>query len=72
MHLKRKDAQEGADADLVIFDPATIAAKVEYGDPYQASVGISHMLVAGRPVVTDGEQVEGRYPGRQLLTPLTD
>ena len=64
--------QVGADADIVIFDPATIAAQAEYGDPYQPSVGISHVLVAGRPVVTDGEQVEGRYPGRHLLTPLAD
>ena len=69
---KKGRIQEGADADLVIFDPATIAAKAESGDPFQPSVGISHVLVAGRPLVTDGEQVEGRSPGRYLLTPLSD
>jgi hypothetical protein len=64
--------QEGVDADLVIFNPDTIAAHAEYGDPYQSSIGISHVLVAGRPVVTNGKQVEGRYPGKHLLTPLSD
>jgi N-acyl-D-aspartate/D-glutamate deacylase len=64
--------QEGVDADLVIFNPDTIAAQAEYGDPYQSSIGISHVLVAGRPVVTNGKQVEGRYPGKHLLTPLSD
>ena len=62
--------QVGADADLVIFDSETIAARAEYGDPYQPSVGIAHVLVAGRPVVVNGSQVEGRYPGQHLLTPL--
>ena len=64
--------QEGVDADLVIFNPDTIAAQAEYGDPYQSSIGISHVLVAGRRVVTNGKQVEGRYPGKHLLTPLSD
>ena len=62
--------QVGADADLVIFDSETIAARAEYGDPYQPSVGIAHVLVAGRPVVVNGSKVEGRYPGQHLLTPL--
>ena len=62
--------QVGADADLVIFDSETIAARAEYGDPYQPSVGIAHVLVAGRPVIVNGSQVEGRYPGQHLLTPL--
>ena len=42
----------GADADVVVFDPDTIAAEAAYGDPYQPSVGISTVLVGGRPRLT--------------------
>ena len=61
--------QVGADADIVIFDAGKISPQAQYGDPYKASQGIHHVLVGGRPVVTDGEQVEGRYPGKHLLAP---
>ena len=61
--------QVGADADIVIFDADEIAPRAEYGDPYKTSLGIHHVLVGGRPVVTDSEQVEGRYPGKHLLAP---
>ena len=61
--------QVGADADIVIFDADKIAPRAEYGDPYKTSLDIHHVLVAGRPVVTEGEQVEGRYPGKHLLAP---
>jgi N-acyl-D-aspartate/D-glutamate deacylase len=59
--------QEGADADIVIFDPDTIAAGATYGDPYTPPVGIHHVIVGGRVVVENGERVEGRYPGRRML-----
>ena len=52
---------------ILSFSTRYNCREAEYGDPYQPSVGISHVLVAGRPVVTDGKQVEGRYPGRHLL-----
>ncbi len=61
--------QVGSDADIVIFDADKISPQAQYGDPYKASQGIQHVLVGGRPVVTDGEQVEGRYPGKHLLAP---
>ncbi|MEL0153159.1 MAG: amidohydrolase family protein [Halieaceae bacterium] len=61
--------QVGADADIVIFDADEIAPRAEYGDPYKTSLGIHHVLVGGRRVVTHGEQVEGRYPGKHLLAP---
>ena len=57
----------GADADLTIFDPATIDDQATYRQPFQPSVGISHVLVNGVRVVRDGEVVPNRFPGRRLL-----
>ena len=57
----------GADADLTIFDPATIADRATYRQPFQPSAGIIHVLVNGVPVVRDGEVVPNRFPGRRVL-----
>ena len=59
--------QEGADADLTVFDPKTIRDRATYADSMQTSVGIRHVLVAGELVVRDGELVEGVAPGRPVL-----
>jgi hypothetical protein len=59
--------QEGADADIVIFDAGSVAANAAYGDPYKKPTGILHVLVAGRQVVQNSERIEGRYPGRKIL-----
>lgn len=53
----------GADADLVVFDPATVRDRASYEAPLQPSEGIPHVLVLGTFVVRDGELVEGAAPG---------
>ena len=58
---------EGAVADLVVFDPATILDAATYQQPTLSPIGIRHVVVAGRPVVADGRQVDGVRPGRVLL-----
>ena len=66
--FKRKGRiQLGADADIVIFDATTVAANADYGDPYQPSSGIQHVLVAGQQVVKGGTHREQLYPGKKLL-----
>lgn len=53
----------GAMADLVVLDPARVADKSTYDEPWQLSVGVEHVLVAGEPVLTEGVPT-GRRPGR--------
>ncbi|HLT60447.1 MAG TPA: amidohydrolase family protein, partial [Microlunatus sp.] len=55
----------GLAADVVVFDPGTIADRADFLDPAQPPIGIRHVLVGGVPVVTDGEQTSAR-PGRVL------
>ncbi|MFI7066661.1 amidohydrolase family protein [Kribbella sp. NPDC050124] len=55
----------GAVADLVVLDPADVADRSTYDDPWQLSTGIEHVLVAGDPVWRDGVPT-GRRPGRVL------
>ncbi len=53
----------GAFADLVAFDPDTVADRATFEDPHQYPIGIPHVLVAGQVVVRDGEHT-GAHPGR--------
>jgi N-acyl-D-aspartate/D-glutamate deacylase len=61
--------QVGADADITIFDPATVLDRATYADPYQAADGMVHVIVAGELVVRDGAIVEGAHPGQHILAP---
>jgi N-acyl-D-amino-acid deacylase len=55
----------GAVADLVLFDPATVAARATFEDPRRPAAGIPHVLVAGEFVVRDGGRTRA-LPGRAL------
>lgn len=60
---------EGAFADVVVFDPATIADKATYLAPHAYSEGVAHVFVNGQGVVRHGVPVEfgpGPCPGRAL------
>ena len=61
----------GADADMTIFDPATIIDKATFEEPLQYSAGISFVLVNGVPVLRDGKLVENVFPGRAARAPVT-
>jgi N-acyl-D-amino-acid deacylase len=55
-------------ADVVVFDPRTIADRATYEKPHQYAVGVRHVLVNGVPVLKDGEHT-GAKPGRALWGP---
>jgi N-acyl-D-aspartate/D-glutamate deacylase len=61
--------REGADADITVFDPQRIIDKATFDDPLQYSAGIQFVLVNGVPVLSNGELVEGAFPGRPARAP---
>lgn len=69
--MKRKGRlQEGADADLVVFDPNTVAEQARYLDAKQYSKGVMYVLVNGRLVVDHGKPVGKVFPGRPVYSAL--
>lgn len=55
----------GAVADLVVFDPDTVASPATYDDPRRTPVGIEHVVVGGEFTVRDGRRTD-RLPGRSV------
>ena len=56
----------GADADITVFDPATVIDNATFANPEQASSGIPFVVVGGTVVVRDGKLVDGVLPGRPV------
>ena len=57
--------REGAFADIVVVDPATVADAATYEAPSRHPTGIEHVIVNGR-VAVDGGAETGERPGRLL------
>jgi dihydroorotase/N-acyl-D-amino-acid deacylase len=57
--------REGAIADLVVFDPATVTDRATYDDPWLTPIGVDHVLVGGAFGVRDGTPT-GARAGRVL------
>lgn len=60
---------EGADADIVVFDPKTVrdnAAFPGLGDPMAAPDGFDYVFVNGIPVIQDGILMKDARPGKML------
>ncbi|BAC70993.1 N-acyl-D-amino acid deacylase [Streptomyces avermitilis] len=50
--------REGYRADLVLFDPSTVAAGSTFEDPRRLPAGLPHVLIDGRFVVEDGRRTD--------------
>jgi N-acyl-D-amino-acid deacylase len=60
--------KEGMFADVVVFDPTTIADRATFEKPHQYAVGVKNVFVNGAQVIKDGEHT-GAKPGRALWGP---
>ena len=61
--------QEGADADIVVFDAAAISDRSTFQKPMEPSVGVRYLVVGGSVVVDDGKIAADVFPGRALVGP---
>jgi N-acyl-D-aspartate/D-glutamate deacylase len=63
--------REGAFADLVLFNPATIIDRATFAKPFEIATGVEKVFVNGT-LVWDGGKATGAKPGRVLaLEPST-
>ena len=58
--------KDGFDADLLIFNPNTIAEGNSFAESTKTAIGISHVIVDGQIVCQNGI-LTGVYPGKILL-----
>ncbi|WP_029138692.1 N-acyl-D-amino-acid deacylase family protein [Nakamurella lactea] len=58
---------DGHPADLVVFDPSTLADTATFDDPQQFAAGITMVVVNGQVVLDDGADT-GARPGQVLTT----
>ena len=58
----------GMKADVVVFDPATVADRAQYDKPHQYSVGFRDVIVNGKFAMREN-QVTAERPGRILHGP---
>jgi N-acyl-D-amino-acid deacylase len=65
---RRGFLKEGMFADVVVFDPVTIADRATFDNPHQYAVGMRHVFVNGAQVIKSGEHT-GAKPGRALWGP---
>ena len=66
---KKGRLRVGADADITIFDPATVVDRSTYREPSLSPVGIQYVIVNGVPVVANARAVEGVAPGKPVRAP---
>jgi N-acyl-D-aspartate/D-glutamate deacylase len=56
----------GADADLTLFDPATVIDRATFATPSVPSAGIPYVMVGGILVVHHGGSIADAFPGKAV------
>jgi dihydroorotase len=67
--VQKGRVRAGADADLTVFDPATVIDHSTYEDATIPSAGVPYVIVGGQLVV-DGGKLTAARPGRAIRAPL--
>ena len=67
--VQKGRVRAGADADLTVFDPATVIDHSTYEDATIPSAGVKYVIVGGQLVV-DGGKLTAARPGRAIRAPL--
>jgi N-acyl-D-aspartate/D-glutamate deacylase len=60
----------GADADLTLFDPATVIDQATWAAPTLPPSGIPYVIVGGEVVVSKGRIVPNVFPGQGVRAPI--
>ena len=63
--------QPGADADVVVFDFATLTDRAEFSAMNRPSEGVRHLLVSGQPLIGDGVLDVAARPGQPVRRPVS-
>ena len=63
---KKGRVQVGSDADITVFDPATVHDRSTYEKGKVPSEGIRYVLVGGTFVVKDAQLISGVTPGKSI------
>src|ERR1700733_13252828 len=64
--------QAGADADVVVFDFATLTDRAEFSAMNRPAEGVRHLLVSGQRLIADGVLDLAARPGRPVRRPVAD
>jgi dihydroorotase len=66
MMRKKGRLQEGADADITVFDPDKIIDKATFENGLAFSEGIQYVVVNGVMVLHEGKTVQNKFPGQPV------
>ena len=72
MTKKKGRLQEGCDADIIVFDPKTVADKATFKEPCQLSEGMKHVIVNGTFLIRDEELDTKAMPGQPIRGQIRD
>jgi N-acyl-D-glutamate deacylase len=68
---KKGRIQVGADADIIVFDPETVAEQATFQEPCQTTAGMKHVLVNGTFLIRDEQLDTEAFPGKPVRRPIS-